>query len=268
MKTITTYSGRRFPLYPCDPEQIRLCDLAHQLAAENRFSGATRQPYNVAQHSTGVMEVACKLAIDAGMEDEDVFLMGAIALFHDAGEAYPPGDIAKPAKDAAEDRGEAGHLITIQNEIQAAIYRRYNLPVSMPAGVPELPWPVKMADEIMLRAESRDLMHNGSDIPPSWTNPDTPLEGFDGRAIYAAGIVVKEIRVWGPEEAELRWLLMAADALHLLWSTPERVEEEIAEAINLLLPETPPPLGKGYASPADLKLRLTMGHMKRSKNDA
>lgn len=267
MKTITTYSGRRFPLSPCDPDQIRLCDLAHQLAAENRFSGATRQPYNVAQHSTGVMEVACKLAIDASMGDEDVFLMGAIALFHDAGEAYPPGDISKPARDAVDPERYSAPLLKMQDEIQAAIYRRYNLPVSMPAGVPDLPWPVKMADEIMLRAESRDLMHPASDIPPSWTDPDTPLEGFDGRERYGAGIVVKEIRVWGPEEAELRWLVMVANALHLLSSAPERVEEEIAEAVNLLLPETPPPLGKGYASPADLKLRLTMG-LKRRTNDA
>ncbi len=57
-----TYSGRAFAFERIDIASIHLCDLSHQLSLVNRFSGASRKPYCVAQHSVAVSEVAVKLA--------------------------------------------------------------------------------------------------------------------------------------------------------------------------------------------------------------
>lgn len=45
-----TYTGRVWrPLDP-QPEDVVQEDIAHALALTNRFNGATREPYSVAQH--------------------------------------------------------------------------------------------------------------------------------------------------------------------------------------------------------------------------
>lgn len=245
MPSITTYSGRRFTLDPIDSDQIRLCDIAHQLAGVNRFSGACRKQITVAQHSIMVMEVACKLAKaeynpSAISSRERSLELAAIAIMHDAAEAYPPNDVATPAKTLG-----GGHLLQTQYEIQRMIFRRYNCAVTDL----DLPEVVTTADRIVLRAEARDLMHENCPIPDYWDEP----------------IVVSKINPWGAEEAELRWLVLAADALAAIGTD---IEDEIAEAINLLLPEVPAPMGKGYAAPTAIKLRLVMSHLQRSRSNA
>lgn len=225
-----------------DPAAVRLCDLAHQLSLVNRFSGSTLRPYSVAQHSIMVSEVAVKLGREEGLGTGDLYELAAIGLLHDAAAAYPPNDVASPAK-AGTARGP-GDLIDLQHRIQRMIYRRYCCAVTG-HHPPEV---VRRADAIMVAAEFRDLMRR-SPIPTTWDEP----------------IIVTEIRPWGTQEAELRWLTKAAEILPLV-STD--VEGEIAEAIDLLLPQLTPTTGTGYASPDALLLQLVMGHLRRRNDNA
>lgn len=80
---IQTYRGRFTPLEP-RAEDVRIEDIAHQLALTNRFRGATRDPYSVAQHCVLVAEHLPKRLKLAG-------------LMHDAPEAYL-GDVSAPVK--------------------------------------------------------------------------------------------------------------------------------------------------------------------------
>jgi hypothetical protein len=85
-RRILTYSGKLIDIFDLKPEDICLEDIVHHLALRNRFSGATREPYSVAQH-------CCLAAIWAVPP-----LLKSVALLHDAEEAYIP-DIPGPWKD-------------------------------------------------------------------------------------------------------------------------------------------------------------------------
>lgn len=87
--SIRTYSGRYFSFTEMDPESICIEDIAHALAHIPRFTGHTREPYSVGQHSI----MACVMAPEA---------YKLHALLHDATEAYM-NDIAKPLKDLLPD---------------------------------------------------------------------------------------------------------------------------------------------------------------------
>lgn len=80
-----TWSGKRVDLLNPDPSQIDIRDIAHHLSILNRFTGATKVPYSVAQHSLYVsMLVPEHLQLHA--------------LLHDAHEAYT-NDISTPLKE-------------------------------------------------------------------------------------------------------------------------------------------------------------------------
>lgn len=80
-----TWSGKRVDLLNPDPSQIDIRDIAHHLSILNRFTGATKVPYSVAQHSLYVsMLVPEHLQLHA--------------LLHDAHEAYV-NDINTPLKE-------------------------------------------------------------------------------------------------------------------------------------------------------------------------
>jgi len=93
---IVTYTGKRF--YPCDPdpEEVDIEDVAHALSMINRFTGHTKFPYSVAQHSVYAYQRA---KLYSRRE----------ALLHDAPEAYL-NDISRPLKKSLPDyrRIEAG----------------------------------------------------------------------------------------------------------------------------------------------------------------
>lgn len=103
---ITTYTGRRF--YPLDPqpEDIYIEDIAHSLSLLNRFTGHTKFPYSVAQHSIKVSEYAY------GHE-----LAG---LLHDASEAYV-NDLARSLKQYLPKYKE------IENKILDVIDTKFNV---------------------------------------------------------------------------------------------------------------------------------------------
>jgi hypothetical protein len=129
---IQATSGQKvYPLAP-RPEEIRLEDLAHAMAALARFVGHTRRPYSVAQHSVHVAQQVSWQNV-------------RWALLHDAAEAYL-GDVAAPLKRQAD----FAAYRAAEARMMAAICERFGLPLEEP---PE----VKRADRATLLAEFRDL---------------------------------------------------------------------------------------------------------------
>lgn len=137
---VSTFSGQ--PFYPLDPlpADVRIEDIAHALSQLCRFAGHTRQFYSVAQHSVIVSEIC---------GSGPVALWG---LLHDASEAYL-SDIMRPVKHAHELSGYR----QVEALVQAAICQRFALEVAQPDLVSHV-------DQLVLRAEQRDLMN----MPPGW----------------------------------------------------------------------------------------------------
>jgi len=111
-----TISGRRMDLLNPDPDQIDIEDIAHQLGIIPRFTGATRFPYSVAQHSLYVsMLVPDHLKLPA--------------LLHDAHEPYI-GDLSTPLKNCLGGGGVEewrGPVSVITGNIDLAIRMRFSL---------------------------------------------------------------------------------------------------------------------------------------------
>lgn len=135
---IETASGRRFkPLEP-NAGEIVIEDIAHALSHQNRFSGHTRVPYSVAEHSVRV----CELLKMWGASPE-VQLWG---LLHDASEAYLV-DIPQPLKHT---EAFAAYRVA-ERALMVAVCVRFGLPVKEPHAV-------RLADSTLLATEARDLM--------------------------------------------------------------------------------------------------------------
>ncbi len=166
---IQTFSGVAF--YPLEPriEDIRIEDIAHGLAGDNRFGCQMRQRYNTAQHSVMVSILCPEHALHA--------------LLHDASEAYLR-DIPRPIKHTPVMAGyrEAEH------RLQSMIYERFGLSSVEP---PE----VKKADNWMLGIEARDLMQPLV-RPEEWEWAIGPIRD---NPVHIG-------RCWSPEEAEVRFL--------------------------------------------------------------
>lgn len=111
---IETVSGNKFSLDPEKGDKPWVYDIAYALSLNNRFTGHTSEPLNVAWHSLNVSSLAEYLASDAG---EPVVVTRSAAfygLLHDASEAYL-SDIAAPFKDAI-----AGYR-ELENKVQSRI---------------------------------------------------------------------------------------------------------------------------------------------------
>jgi len=96
---IHTFSGIAFDLLDPKPGMILVDDIVHSLSLINRFNGAAKFPYSVAQHSLYV----------AGLLPPELKLHG---LLHDAPEAYV-GDMVSPLK----------KIMTEYKEVEAGIAR-------------------------------------------------------------------------------------------------------------------------------------------------
>lgn len=162
-----TSTGRK--VYPLDlrAEDIDVRDIAHHLAHQCRFSGATRFHYSVAQHSVLVAR-NCPAA-DA--------LWG---LLHDASEAYLV-DLPRPLKrlPGMEAYREA------ERQAMRAVCLRFGLPLEEPESV-------KRADLLLLSTEARDVM---SPLHPEWLHQEPA---------YPASPV--RIQQWSPEKARAEFL--------------------------------------------------------------
>lgn len=150
---MVTVSGRRISLYNPKAADIDLVDMAHHLAMNNRYNGATRTPFVVAQHSEGVAEILKARGWGP--------LVQFYGLIHDAPE-YVTGDFITPMKQALF--GETflpTDLDEIEDNINRAIWRRFDIGPPTP-GICEL---VATADRVAFATEWRDLMPKSVPCP-------------------------------------------------------------------------------------------------------
>ena len=148
MTWIQTYTGKRFtPLDP-QPDQICIEDIAHALSLQCRYSGHCRAFYSVAEHSMRVSQIVPAEHQFAG-------------LMHDAAEAYM-GDMASPIKQMFPE------FKRMENQIMKVVCEVFGIE-----------WPldpsVKIADNIMLATEARDLMVSP---PEDWHLLEEPQQTY------------------------------------------------------------------------------------------
>lgn len=160
-----TYTGSFNLLAPraCD---VSIEDIAHHLAAEPRFNGATRKPYVVGQHSVLVAEL---------VPPEDALA----ALLHDGPEAYCK-DAHRPLKKLIE-----RVYSPIEFRVWCAIATQFELALDLPESV-------KHADQVLLATEIRDLIH--------------PCDLRDEALAMLPMPLPREIEVWSAFEAEQAFL--------------------------------------------------------------
>lgn len=191
MTVSITGSGSLVDLLAPAQAEIRVSDIAIQLAVTARFTGATVRlgggPYYVAQHSC----VVARLVSQAHARNP---LLQLQALLHDAHEAFT-GDITTPLKQALGPAA-AQALQRLQDGLDAAIHAALGvaLPSETHASL------IARADAIALATEWRDLMPGPCPIaaPPAnfairplpWDRAeDLFLRTFD-RLSIAAGILM------------------------------------------------------------------------------
>jgi hypothetical protein len=136
---ILTYSGVYVEPLDLDPASIRIEDVAHSLAAQARYTGHTRRPYSVAEHS-----VRCTLALEAEEHGLDVLRW---CLMHDASEAYLV-DIPRPLK---QDTYFGKAYRGAEARAMAAVCARFGLDPRTPPAVADI-------DVRLLATERRDLL--------------------------------------------------------------------------------------------------------------
>lgn len=170
-----TFLGAMY--WPCDPraDEVGIADIAHHLSTINRFGGAAREPYSVADHCVRVS----RLVEERGRRD-----LALEALFHDAAEGMLGMDCIRPVKRS----GLLGLMITdLENRNQKVIHQRFNLPdcfyveeivyeyteddawyhffdakewynVKLSVMRHQMPPEIVAADDVLLMTEARDLM--------------------------------------------------------------------------------------------------------------
>lgn len=153
---LTLRSGALWDLINPDPQAVHWPDIAHHLALTNRFNGATRVPYSVAEHSlyvAALVEPRHRLA----------------ALIHDAHEAII-GDLVQPVKAALTHLSPGGWRDgwdALDHRTAAAIHAAAD--VTFPLGCAAAR-AIHVADMRALAAERRDFLI--ASVP--WELPDPP----------------------------------------------------------------------------------------------
>jgi hypothetical protein len=144
MQTVT---GLAIDLVNFSETDVRLADISHALSMINRFTGHTKYPYSVAQHSVLVSRLV----------DERFALWG---LLHDASEAYL-NDLSTPLKSLC------GEYMALEDHYMRTIAKKFGLKWPMPHEVKE-------ADLRVLMAEKRDIVPAGHEwgIPVDPANID------------------------------------------------------------------------------------------------
>ncbi len=169
---IPTFSGEAFDPFDPDPSKIHITDIAHQLAALNRWNGATNwsatsPPISVAEHSVRVANQCPRVYRLDG-------------LLHDAAEAYL-GDIPRPYK------WRLVLLVAAEERLRRVIAEKYG-------ALSDIPPEVVLADDRMQVTEFRDLIDTHSD---GWRETLPDAEPF-----------AETIRTVSPFDAEVAFLKM------------------------------------------------------------
>lgn len=156
---IETHSGIQFNLIEPSTDMVKIFDIAHHLAHINRFTGALKSFYSVAEHS-----------YLASMQKQDSIdkELALYLLIHDAHEAYV-GDISSPLKAALKNHNGNDAFETIEHGIQDAICNKLKLTYPYPSWIQK---EVKRIDARMLATEKRDLLESKLE----WANEAMPYD--------------------------------------------------------------------------------------------
>lgn len=149
MTWMLTATGRTFDLQFIQEGGVSIDDVAHHLAQINRYTGAARRPYSVAEHSLLVVEILRMY----GVVDRRVLLLG---LMHDAHEAYT-NDISTPVKSVVGPAWSA-----FENRVQHVVLSHFGLLTTNAAHHDAIKW----ADMVALRTERKQLLPPGGPVWP------------------------------------------------------------------------------------------------------
>jgi hypothetical protein len=151
MTWMMTSTGAVLALRNPRADSISALDIAHHLAQINRFTGAARRPYSVAEHS---LLVAGLLEGQFGVRHPGALLA---ALLHDAHEAYC-GDVSTPVKQCI------GWAWTdLEQPLENRVLDRFGV-LRAARDYASL---IKRCDLIALATERRDLLPPGG---PEWVS--------------------------------------------------------------------------------------------------
>lgn len=162
-------SSGGFRIYPFDPrpEEIQIDAIAHHLANNNRWNGATqhkrfrsRISFSVAEHSVLVSKFMVEHLNRPDLELE--------ALLHDAPE-YLFGDIIRPIK---HDPVVHAVIAPIEDRAEFVIAQKFGL-------ICPLPKEIKIADRAVCAAEFRQIVPHAADDPSDMLHPDTLCAPYD-----------------------------------------------------------------------------------------
>lgn len=164
---MVTAHGNEVDLRYPQVSTITLADISWHLSQINRYTGACRRPYSVAEHSLLVLEIVERvMTLD---------LHGRMAaLMHDAHEAYTQ-DLSTPAKGQV---GEAWHHF--EGRLQRTVLSAF----ALNAATHKHAVAIKQADLIALATERAQLLPHGPGIslwpclvhvqPVSWVDLMAP----------------------------------------------------------------------------------------------
>jgi len=169
MTWMLTATGQTVDLRYIGVPDISVLDIAHHLSQINRFTGAAKRPYSVAEHSLLVCEI---LQSERAVRDPRVLMA---ALMHDAHEAYT-SDLSTPMKQVV---GEAWQRE--EARVEHAVHERFGI-VGVAREHREL---VRWADLTALSTERAGLMPKaGPQWPATTSHPPVDWWDFDARAKF------------------------------------------------------------------------------------
>jgi uncharacterized protein len=160
MSWIVTMSGREVDLINPDPKTIWIMDLIYAISQLNRFTGHTKEPYTVLQHSLQCQRYA---------EDKEWSKEAQLAcLCHDLHEGII-GDISTPMKRAVPE------IAAVEKRVEAAVHKSLGLTEIMQKHESQ----VKQADLAMLLLERKLL------LPPVTRLWEVDAMGLDAPMMFA-----------------------------------------------------------------------------------
>lgn len=168
-----TFTGRVISIDDPRPEHVDIRDIAHHLASTNRYNGAVREPYSVAQHSVIMSEnVPREYALET--------------LLHDSGETYL-GDLIRAVKRWI-DAHSNGAFSALEARWLAAIYEAFGVRST------------KFSHSVVKRVDNRICLDEMAHGFAGWTQDE-----YTGVAeTEPLGV---DVTPWHAEQAEIRFLL-------------------------------------------------------------
>jgi hypothetical protein len=155
---------------------VHIGDIAHHLSQINRFTGACKRPYSVAEHSLFVSEIAQRNGCGMGAQ--------LAALLHDAHEAYTT-DLSSPAKTAVNHLAGLSGGTAAWSQFEDIQAKHVRAELRIGTAIAHSKTAVRMFDLQALVTERRDLTawraetHSAWPLFGSYLDQAVPVEPID-----------------------------------------------------------------------------------------